>query len=138
MVATAEDMQEVLADIEKRFKSAVESRRKAEKALEQLILQRENLRIQRDMLYNTVMLLGADMDRQSQRIMNKFAKLLELRNDLKADITTTTLTEVHKNTILTQIDDYVREISKAFDENEIDKAISHMKSMVALIKTAMQ
>jgi len=129
--------EETLADIERRFKEAVARRRSAEKALEQLILQRENLKIQRDMLYNSLMLLGADMDRQAQRIVNKFAKLLEMRNDLKADITTTTLTEVHKNTLLTQIDDYVREISKAFDENEIDKAISHMKGMVALIKTAM-
>lgn len=126
-----------LEEIERRFKEILERRRKAEKTLEQLVLEREKLRIQRDMLYDIVNLLGADMQRQAERIVHKFAKLLEMRNDLKADITTTTLTEVHKNTLMLQIDDYVRGISKAFDENELDKAISHLKSMVALIKTAM-
>ena len=129
--------QNTLEEIEKRFKEVLERRRNAEMLLEQLVLEREKLKIQRDMLYDIVNLLGADLHRQAERIVNKFAKLLEIRNDIKADITTATLTEVHKNTLMLQIDDYVRGISKAFDENELDKAISHLKSMVALIKTAM-
>lgn len=128
---------EELAEIERRFKEILQRRREAEKTLEQLAIQRENLKIQRDMLYDIVNLLGADLQRQAERIVNKFAKLLEMRNDLKSDISTSTLTEVHKNTLMLQIDDYIRGISKAFDENELDKAISHLKSMVSMIKTAM-
>ena len=125
-------------EIERRFKEAVARRREAEKLLDKLVLQRSKLEIQRDMLHNIMMLLGADLDRRAKRIVNKFSKLLDLRNDLYSDITTATLTEVHKNTLLMQLEDYMHEISKAFDEQELDKAISHLKNMVSLIKTAVQ
>lgn len=125
-------------EIEKRFKEAVVRRREAEKLLDKLVLQKSKLEIQRDMLHDIMMLLGADLDRRAKRIVNKFSKLLDLRNDLYSDITTATLTEVHKNTLLMQIEDYMHEISKAFDEQELDKAISHLKNMVSLIKTAVQ
>ena len=125
-------------EIEKRFKEAVARRREAEKLLDKLVLQKSKLEIQRDMLHDIMMLLGADLDRRAKRIVNKFSKLLDLRNDLYSDITTATLTEVHKNTLLMQIEDYMHEISKAFDEQELDKAISHLKNMVSLIKTAVQ
>lgn len=130
-------MEQDLSNIEKTFKDIVDRRRNAEKALEQLVLRKEQLRLQRDMLYNILLILGADMARQTERITNKFAKLITLRSDLKADITTTTLVEIHKNTLLHQVDQYMEEISKAFDENEIDKAMAHMKNMVAMLKTAM-
>jgi len=126
-----------IEDISQRLQQAIKARREAEKALEQIVLEREKLLVQRDMLYDIVNLLGADMSRQAERIVKKFAKLLEMRNDLKSDLATTTLTDIHKNTILLQIDEYVKDISKAFDENELDKAISHLKNMVSVIKTAM-
>ena len=126
-----------IEDISQRLQQAIKARREAEKALEQIVLEREKLLVQRDMLYDIVNLLGADMSRQAERIVKKFAKLLEMRNDLKSDLTTTTLTDIHKNTMLLQIDEYVKDISKAFDENELDKAISHLKNMVSVIKTAM-
>ena len=126
---------EELESISQRFAQAVENRRKAEKILDKLILEREKLITTRDMLYNVLIITGADIKRMSRRIVNKFAKLVEMKSDLRSDITTSTLTELHKDILLEQIDKYMRDIEKAFDEEEMEKAVSHLKNMLSMVKT---
>ena len=126
---------EELENISRRFVQAVENRRKAEKILDKLILEREKLITTRDMLYNVLIITGADIKRMSRRIVNKFAKLVEMKSDLRSDITTSTLTELHKDMLLEQIDKYMRDIEKAFDEEEMEKAVSHLKNMLSMVKT---
>lgn len=130
---TTENMD--IEEISRRFKEAVRKRREAEKILDKLVLEREKLIVQRDILYNTLLIVGADIKRTAERIINKYAKLVELKSDLRSDITTSHLTQVHKNILLEQIDRHMKEIEKAFDEQEIDKAMSHLKGVLSMIKT---
>ena len=126
---------ESIEDIERRFKTAVEKRREAEKILDKLLLEREKLIVQRDMLYKTLLIVGADVKRTAERIVNKYAKLVEMKSDLRSDITTSALAQIHKNVLLEQIDKHLKDIEKAYDEQEIEKAISHLKSIMSLVKT---
>ena len=124
-----------IEEITKRFQDAVKRRREAEKILDRLLLEREKLVVQRDMLYRTLLIVGADVKRTAERIVNKYAKLIEMKSDLRSDITTSVLAQVHKNVLLEQIDKHLKEIEKAYDEQEVEKAISHMKSIMSLVKT---
>ena len=126
---------EELEEITKRFEEAVKRRREAEKILEKLALEHEKLRVQRDMLYQILLIVGGDIDRISKRIVNKFAKLITLRSDLRTDLTTSTLVQVHKQTLLQHIEEHMREVERAFDEHEIEKAVSHLRNMLSLVKT---
>jgi len=119
-----------------RLKSITAQRREAEKTLEKLAIQRDILRKKRDMLYDIRNIIGKDIMDSMDRIVRKYALLVEYRKDLKEEITTFTLTNIHLNTILEVTRKYAEEIQRAFDENQIERAKKLLEDTLALLRTA--
>jgi len=130
----AEDKE--LEQLAARLKAVTEHRREAEKILEKLAIQRDILRKKRDMLYDIRNIIGKDIMDSMDRIVRKYALLVEYRKDLKEEITTFTLTNIHLNTVLEVTRKYAEEIQKAFDENEIERARKLLEDTLALLRTA--
>jgi len=128
--------QEELKQQAARLKAITAQRREAEKTLEKLAIQRDILRKKRDMLYDIRNIIGKDIMDSMDRIVRKYALLVEYRKDLKEEITTFTLTNIHLNTILEVTRKYAEEIQKAFDENQIERAKKLLEDTLALLRTA--
>jgi len=118
-----------------RIEEIRKKRREAEKSLEKLLLEMEILHKKRDMLMSLLQILGSEAMSTADRITKKMWLLVQLRSAVKDDIQVSTLVEIHRKALITNAEKYVREIGKAFDEAEIEKAISSMKELITLLKT---
>lgn len=131
----SEELTKEIQNLPQRIEEVRRKRREAEKSLEKLVLEMELLHKKRDMLMSLLQILGSEAMNTADRITKKMWLLVQLRSAVKDDIQVSTLVGIHRKALIANAEKYVREIGKAFDEAEIEKAISSMKELITLLKT---